>query len=132
RGRPRGARRGQARTPGGGLMKLIGMDVGSTTVKAVVVEDGRVTWQDYQRHNTRQAEKVFEFLERMEREGGIAAGHDRIFFTGSGAGFLAPLAGGKLVQEVVAVAACVEKLHPDVRFVSEIGGGDEQTLLFNR
>jgi hypothetical protein len=53
-------------------MKLIGMDVGSTTVKAVVVEDGRVTWQDYQRHNTRQAEKVFEFLERMEREGGIA------------------------------------------------------------
>jgi len=111
-------------------MKLIGMDVGSTTVKAVVVEDGRVTWQDYQRHNTRQAEKVFEFLERMEREGGIVAGHDRIFFTGSGAGFLAPLAGGKLVQEVVAVAACVEKLHPDVRFVSEIGGEDMKTIFF--
>ena len=111
-------------------MKLIGMDVGSTTVKAVVVEDGRVTWQDYQRHNTRQAEKVFEFLERMEREGGIAAGRDRIFFTGSGAGFLAPLAGGKLVQEVVAVAACVEKLHPDVRFVSEIGGEDMKTIFF--
>jgi predicted CoA-substrate-specific enzyme activase len=111
-------------------MKLIGVDVGSTTVKAVVVEDGRVTWQDYQRHNTRQAEKVFEFLERMEREGGIAAGRDRIFFTGSGAGFLAPLAGGKLVQEVVAVAACVEKLHPDVRFVSEIGGEDMKTIFF--
>ena len=111
-------------------MKLIGMDVGSTTVKAVVVEDGRVTWQDYQRHNTRQAEKVFEFLERMEREGGVAAGRDRIFFTGSGAGFLAPLAGGKLVQEVVAVAACVEKLHPDVRFVSEIGGEDMKTIFF--
>ena len=111
-------------------MKLIGMDVGSTTVKAVVVEDGRVTWQDYQRHNTRQAEKVFEFLERMESEGGVAAGRDRIFFTGSGAGFLAPLAGGKLVQEVVAVAACVEKLHPDVRFVSEIGGEDMKTIFF--
>ena len=30
-------------------MKLIGMDVGSTTVKAVVVEDGRVTWQSTMR-----------------------------------------------------------------------------------
>ena len=106
------------------------MDVGSTTVKAVVVEDGRVIWQDYQRHNTQQAEKVLEFLERMEREGGLAAGRDRIFFTGSGAGLLAPLVGGKLVQEVVAVAACVEQLHPDVRFVSEIGGEDMKTIFF--
>jgi choline dehydrogenase-like flavoprotein len=89
-------------------MKLIGMDVGSTTVKAVVVEDGRVTWQDYQRHNTRQAEKVFEFLARMEREGGIAAGRDRIFFTGSGAGFLAPLAGSPRLT--VLTGACGPRL----------------------
>src|SRR5205823_11443500 len=55
---------------------------------------------------------------------------DRVFFTGSGAGFLAPLVGGKLIQEVVAVAACVERLHPDVRFVSEIGGEDMKTIFF--
>jgi predicted NBD/HSP70 family sugar kinase len=73
-------------------MKYLGVDVGSTTVKAVVMEDGKVTWQDYQRHNTRQAEKVVEFLDRMETEAGVTAGQDRIFFTGSGAGFLAPLA----------------------------------------
>src|SRR5207245_10394380 len=101
---------------------IVGVDVGSTTVKATVVEDGEVGGQDYQRHNTGQAEKVVEFLGRMEAEAGLTPGRDRIFFTGSGAGFLAPLAGGKLIQEVVAVAACVEKLHPDVRFVSEIGG----------
>jgi len=88
-------------------MKIIGMDVGSTTVKAVVVENGHATWQDYQRHNTRQAEKVHEFLERVESEAGVVAGRDRIFFTGSGAGFIAPLCGGKLIQEVVAVAASV-------------------------
>src|SRR5262249_11952194 len=91
---------------------------------------GRVAWQDYQRHNTRQAEKVLEFLGRMEAEAGLAAGRERIFFTGSGAGTLAPLVGGKLVQEVVAVAACVEKLHPDVRFVCEIGGEDMKTIFF--
>ncbi|PYN14295.1 MAG: activase [Candidatus Rokuibacteriota bacterium] len=112
-------------------MKLVGVDVGSTTVKAAVVEeDGKVSWQDYQRHNTRQAEKVAEFLERIETEAGLAPGHDRIFFTGSGAGFLAPLVGAKLIQEVVAVAACVERQHPNVRFVSEIGGEDMKTIFF--
>ena len=111
-------------------MKTVGIDVGSTTVKAVVVDDGKVGWQDYQRHNTRQAEKVVEFLARMEAEAGLTPGRDRVFFTGSGAGFLAPLVGGKLIQEVVAVAACVERLHPDVRFVSEIGGEDMKTIFF--
>ena len=110
--------------------RIAGVDVGSTTVKAALVEDGRVIWQDYQRHNTRQAEKVLEFLGRMETEAGLTAGRDRVFFTGSGAGFIAPLVGGKLVQEVVAVAACVERLHPDVRFVSEIGGEDMKTIFF--
>ena len=109
-------------------MKLAGVDVGSTTVKAVLVEDGKTLWQDYQRHNTRQGEKVLEFLGRMETEARFAPG-DRVFFTGSGAGGLAPLVGGKLVQEVVAVAACVERLHPDVRFVSEIGGEDMKTIF---
>jgi predicted CoA-substrate-specific enzyme activase len=130
------------------------MDVGSTTVKALVVEwrdaaegepsgnenDSRaersgplaptVLWRDYQRHNTRQAEKVLEFLGRMEEEAQLAPERDRIFFTGSGAGFLAPLVGAKMVQEVVAVAACVERQHPDVRFVSEIGGEDMKTIFF--
>jgi predicted CoA-substrate-specific enzyme activase len=111
-------------------VKVVGIDVGSTTVKAVVVEDGKAAWQDYQRHNTRQAEKVVEFLARMEAEAGLTPGRDRVFFTGSGAGFLAPLVGGKLIQEVVAVAACVEQQHPDVRFVSEIGGEDMKTIFF--
>jgi predicted CoA-substrate-specific enzyme activase len=135
-------------------MKLVGVDVGSTTVKAVAVDwrgaagAGRgepeasradlkiepsgykVIWQDYQRHNTRQAEKVLEFLGRMEEEAQLTPGRDRVFFTGSGAGLLGPLVGAKMIQEVVAVAACVEKLHPDVRFVSEIGGEDMKTIFF--
>jgi predicted CoA-substrate-specific enzyme activase len=111
-------------------MKIVGMDVGSTTVKAVAIEDGEVVWRDYQRHNTRQAEKVVELFERMEAECGLRPGRDRVFFTGSGAGFLSPLAGAKMIQEVVAVAAAVEKFHPDVSFVSEIGGEDMKTVFF--
>jgi predicted CoA-substrate-specific enzyme activase len=111
-------------------MLIVGLDVGSTTVKAAVVENGAVRWQDYKRHNTKQAEMVLEFLSRIEAECGLTAGRDRVYLTGSGAGLLAPLLGGKMVQEVVAVSAAVEKLHPDVNFVSEIGGEDMKTLFF--
>lgn len=112
-------------------MLTVGLDVGSTTVKAAVSEDGMLRWQDYKRHDTKQAEMVLEFLGRMETECGLSMGRDRIFLTGSGAGMLAPLLGGKMVQEVVAVSAAVEKLHPEVNFVSEIGGEDMKTLFFS-
>jgi predicted CoA-substrate-specific enzyme activase len=112
------------------MVRIVGLDVGSTTVKAALVEDGEVAWRDYQRHNTKQAEMVLAFLARMQDERGLEPGVDRIFVTGSGGGMVAPLIGGKFVQEVVAVAAAVEKLHPDVNFVSEIGGEDMKTLFF--
>jgi predicted CoA-substrate-specific enzyme activase len=111
-------------------MLIVGLDIGSTTVKAAVARGADIVWQDYKRHNTKQAEMVLEFLARMESECGFAPGRDRIFLTGSGAGIVAPLLGGKHVQEVVAVSAVVEKLHPEVNFVSEIGGEDMKTLFF--
>jgi predicted CoA-substrate-specific enzyme activase len=111
-------------------MLTVGLDVGSTTIKAAVMEDGAVRWRDYKRHNTKQAEMVLEFLARMESECGLTPARDRVFMTGSGAGLLAPLIGAKMVQEVVAVSAAVERLHPDVNFVSEIGGEDMKTLFF--
>jgi predicted CoA-substrate-specific enzyme activase len=111
--------------------RLCGIDVGSTTCKYVLASPtGEVQARAYERHDTKQAEKVLEFLTALEREHGLAPAQDRIFFTGSGAGLIAPLVGGKIVQEVVAVAAAVEKLHPAVRFVSEIGGEDMKTIFF--
>src|SRR5688572_6730968 len=45
---------------------MIGLDVGSTTVKAVVIDPvtDEILWKDYQRHDTKQPEKVVEFLTR--------------------------------------------------------------------
>ena len=88
----------------------VGLDVGSTTVKAIVVdgETDKTIWQDYQRHETRQPEKVLEFLRRMEDEAGIAPEHTRIFITGSGGGTIAEMVGAKFVQEVHAVSLAVE------------------------
>ena len=92
---------------------------------------GEMISQAYERHNTKQAEKVLQFLSRLEAQHGLTPQRDRVFFTGSGAGLIAPLAGAKVIQEVVAVAASVERLHPAVRFVSEIGGEDMKTIFFN-
>jgi predicted CoA-substrate-specific enzyme activase len=115
-----------------GISQTCGIDVGSTTCKFVLVSpEGRLVRQEYERHNTKQAEKVLDFLTRLEKDHNLTPQQDRVFFTGSGCGGIAPLVGGKIVQEVVAVAAAVEKFHPGVRFVSEIGGEDMKTIFFS-
>lgn len=113
----------------------IGMDVGSTTVKATVVdpESKAILWSDYQRHHTKQPEKCLELLETI-----LAAFPDhpqdgwRIFLTGSGSAPLAPSTGGKFVQEVNAVTLAVEHLHPDVMSVVELGGQDAKIIMFKQ
>ena len=111
---------------------MVGMDVGSTTVKAVIVDaqSDQIIWQDYQRHETKQPEKTLEFLKRMQEEAGIAPHNCRIFITGSGGGALANLIGAKFVQEVTAVSLAVEKLHPEVNSVIELGGQDAKIIVF--
>ncbi|HTM50604.1 MAG TPA: BadF/BadG/BcrA/BcrD ATPase family protein [Bryobacteraceae bacterium] len=111
---------------------MVGLDVGSTTVKAVVVrrEDDHMVWQDYQRHETKQPEKSLEFLRRMEAEAGISVRNCRVFVTGSGGGGIASMVGGKFVQEVTAVSLAVEKLHPEVYSVVELGGQDAKIIVF--
>src|SRR5438552_15182001 len=111
---------------------MVGLDVGSTTVKAVVVDaaSDQVLWQDYQRHETKQPEKTLEFLKRMEAEVGIDRHNTRMFLTGSGGGGIAEQIGAKFVQEVTAVSLAVEKLHPEVYSVIELGGQDAKIIVF--
>jgi activator of 2-hydroxyglutaryl-CoA dehydratase/predicted nucleotide-binding protein (sugar kinase/HSP70/actin superfamily) len=116
---------------------LIGIDVGSTTVKAVVVdgESDRVLWQDYHRHETKQPEKVLEFLKRFDDEvdGFAAAAREksvRAFITGSGGMNVAPKIGAKFVQEVNAVCLAVEKVLPNAGSVIELGGQDAKIIVF--
>jgi predicted CoA-substrate-specific enzyme activase len=111
---------------------LAGLDVGSTTVKAVVVDAAtdKMLWCDYQRHETKQPEKTLEFLRRMEAEVGVNRRNTRMFVTGSGGGSIADQIGAKFVQEVTAVSLAVEKLHPEVYSVIELGGQDAKIIVF--
>ena len=112
---------------------VVGIDVGSTTVKAVVLDPDtlEVLWSDYQRHQTKQPEKVLELLLAIEAsfpESPRAAW--RVFMTGSGAAPLTAGLGAKFVQEVNAVTLAVESLHPDVGSVIELGGQDAKIIIF--
>ena len=112
---------------------VIGLDIGSTTVKAVALDPATraILWSDYQRHNTKQPEKALELLGAIE-EAFPASPRDRwrIFVTGSGAAPLAPHLGAKFVQEVNAVTLAVEKRHPDCGSVIELGGQDAKIIIF--
>jgi predicted CoA-substrate-specific enzyme activase len=113
---------------------VLGIDIGSTTVKAVAInpETKEILWHDYQRHQTKQPEKVLEFLARIETDLQDASPRStwRAFVTGSGAGPLAQPIGAKFVQEVNAVTMAVEVLHPDVGSVIELGGQDAKIIIF--
>ncbi|MGA1994875.1 MAG: BadF/BadG/BcrA/BcrD ATPase family protein, partial [Bryobacteraceae bacterium] len=112
---------------------LIGMDVGSTTVKAVVIDAAtdEILWRDYERHDTKQPEKVLEFCQRFEREvEGFSAERARMFITGSGGNGLTRFVGSKFVQEVNAVSLAVERLYPECGSVIELGGQDAKIIIF--
>lgn len=111
----------------------VGLDVGSTTVKAVVIDpaEDKILWSDYQRHDTKQPEKVLEFLQRIESDlKEIPKENYRVYVTGSGAGNIGKLLGAKFVQEVNAVSLAVEKLYPEAGSVVELGGQDAKIIIF--
>lgn len=111
----------------------IGFDVGSTTVKAVVmdIDEDKILWSDYQRHDTKQPEKSLELLKAIESTvGKDALEGARIFITGSGGSGIGRHLGAKFVQEVNAVSLAVEKFYPKTLSVIELGGQDAKIIVF--
>ena len=113
----------------------IGIDVGSTTIKAVVKKAGsdEIVWKDYQRHEIRQAEKALGFLQRIEKQFPEFEKQDfRVFTTGSGGKNLARHIGAKFVQEVTAVSLATEMLYPKAGSVVELGGQDSKIIILKK
>ncbi len=110
-------------------MLSAGIDVGSTTVKCVLIdENGKILFSDYRRHEARQMEIVSSYLKRLESEFGV---NFQLFLTGSGGGDIAKSLGVKFIQEVNAVSLAVETLHHDVGSVIELGGQDAKMIIFH-
>ena len=108
----------------------IGIDIGSTTVKTVVLnETGELIYHSYERHFSKVREKAAEQLRLTstlfsdEQEVAIA-------ITGSAGLGVAKSSGLPFVQEVYATAAVVRKEIPDADAVIELGGEDAKIIFF--
>jgi len=111
---------------------LVGIDVGSTTVKVVACLEGGddLLFRLYARHESCQAETVLSALLKLESKLNLQIGSTRVFITGSGGSGIADLLGAKFVQEVTAVSLAVERLFPEVQSVVELGGQDSKIIAF--
>ena len=110
-------------------MYRAGIDIGSTTVKLVLLdEENNLIYGEYIRHRAHTQEAVGDLLRRArERFGSCEL---RVSMTGSGALELADALGVSFVQEVVAVAAALEKQAPQTDVAIELGGEDAKIIYF--
>jgi len=100
----------------------LGLDIGSTTVKAVILDQGQVVFSDYRRHNADVRGELRKLL------GHISAVYPAAKFncavTGSGGVHVAELMGVGFVQEVIASTEAVERHVAGADVIVELGGED--------
>lgn len=106
-----------------------GIDIGSTTVKLVVLDDDEnIIYGQYRRHLARTRQTLKELLSDAEKTLGDFCVDARI--TGSGAISLAKALDITFVQEVVATSGALEKYYPKTDVAIELGGEDAKIIYF--
>lgn len=107
-----------------------GIDVGSTTVKVVIMDENNDSvYQTYQRHFS----DVKKASEKVLREAAEAVGLDTpisFTITGSGGMGLADVLNLKFIQEVIACTKTVEVICPQTDVAIELGGEDAKITFF--
>ncbi len=110
----------------------LGIDVGSTTVKAVAADaaTGEVFFSTYLRHNAEQARTVYGILSRIHEL------HPECRFEvavcGSGGYDIAESIGAHFIQEVVANSLAVKEFYPETSVAIELGGQDAKVIFFRK
>ena len=106
----------------------LGIDVGSTTVKTVVInEKHEILSRCYQRHMSRVRETVLEQVTALQKQ--YPDTKFRICMTGSAGLGLAQSAGIAFVQEVHAAFLAVKSEYPKADVVIELGGEDAKMIF---
>ncbi len=106
-----------------------GIDIGSTTVKLVVLDEhNEIIFGDYRRHHAHTQETLNSLLKSVLREMGNCM--IRIKITGSGSINLGKALDIEFVQEVVAVATALKEVAPQTDVAIELGGEDAKIIYF--
>lgn len=108
----------------------IGLDVGSTTAKCVVLdEQDNFVYTNYVRHNTYIVATVIELLKEIKQRLGNNISLS-IKVTGSAGMGISEKAKIPFIQEVIAASEVVQRKYPDVNTLIDIGGEDSKMIFF--
>ncbi len=105
----------------------LGIDVGSTTVKTVILDGDDIIYNKYERHFSRVRETVGEQLKIIGEK--YPDTRFRIAITGSAGLGIAEACGMTFVQEVFSAFTAVNKTYPDADVVVELGGEDAKIIF---
>ena len=106
-----------------------GIDIGSTTVKLVVLnERNEILFGDYRRHHAHIQQTLNSLLKSVRQQLGDCA--LKVKITGSGSINLGKALGIDFVQEVVAVATALKEAAPQTDVAIELGGEDAKIIYF--
>ena len=109
----------------------IGLDIGSTTVKLVAMDNrGNILFKDYRRHFSNTKKTIKDLLNDLLKK------HNNynytISMTGSGAISLAKYLKVNFVQEVIACKNAIEEYAPQTSVAIELGGEDAKIIYFDQ
>lgn len=107
----------------------VGLDVGSTTIKCVVMDDeDQILYSTYERHFSHILEKSEELLRRIAKE--YVPGGKALFSISGSAGMgMAESVEVPFVQEVFATRVAANRLMPGTDVIIELGGEDAKILF---
>ena len=109
----------------------LGIDVGSTTVKLILLDDNdKIVYSRYERHMSNVFETVVELIRKMYEEMGDMK--LRTVITGSGGLSLSNILQIPFEQEVVTCSAAVEALIPETDVAIELGGEDAKITFYGQ
>lgn len=105
----------------------LGIDVGSTTVKTVILDGEDIIYNKYERHFSKVRETVAEQLKIIRDM--YKGDKFKIAITGSAGLGIAEACGITFVQEVFSAFIAVNKSYPDADVVVELGGEDAKIIF---
>ncbi len=109
----------------------IGLDIGSTTIKCVVIDDdANVLYSTYQRHYSHIKTNLIKVLNNLKNENLITS-KISVAISGSAGMGLANGCGIDFIQEVYATRVAANKLLPDINCIIELGGEDAKILFLS-
>lgn len=109
----------------------IGLDIGSTTIKIVILDQNKnIVYSNYERHYSDTKLTLYNVLTKLLKD--YPDNTFTISLTGSGALDISKILNITFIQEVIACKSAVETLIPQTDVVIELGGEDAKIIYFDK